>query len=56
MKGVAPNVHVGDGLLDLRHVASDALTALAAYLVMCMLLDARCARAVWRIWAMTIEA
>ena len=56
MKGVAPHVHVGDGLLDLRHVASDALTAWAAYFVMSMLLDGQCVRAVRRIWAVTIEA
>ena len=56
MEGVAPHVHVGDGLLDLRHVASDALTAFASDLVMRMLFDSRCARAVRRIRAVTIEA
>ena len=56
MKGVAPHVHVGDGLLDLRHVAAYALTAFASDVVMRMLLDRRCARAIRRIWTVTIEA
>ena len=56
MKVVAPHVHVGDGLLDLRHVASNALTAFASDFVMRMLLDGRCARAVRRIRAVAIEA
>ena len=56
MEGVAPHVHVGDGLFNLRHVASNALTAFATDLVMRMLLDGRCTRAVRRIWAMTIQA
>ena len=55
MEGMAPHIHVGDGLLDLRHVARDALTTFASNLMMGMLLDGRCARAVWRIWAMTIQ-
>ena len=36
MKSVAPHVHVGDCLLDLRHVASNALAALASRFVMCV--------------------
>ena len=56
VKRVAPHVHVGDGLLDLRHVASDALTTLATHFVMGMLLDGWCVRAVRRIWTVTIEA
>lgn len=56
MKRVAPHVHVGDRLLDLRHVASDALAALASCFVMSVFLDRRGVRAVWRIRAVTIQA
>ena len=56
MKRVAPHVHVGDRLLDLRHVTSDAVAALATYFVMRVLLDRWRVRAVGRIRAVTIEA
>ena len=56
VKRVAPHVHVGDRLLDLRHVASDALVALATYFVMGVLLDRWRVRAVGRVRAVTIEA
>ena len=56
MKRVAPHVHVGDRLLDLRHVASDALVALATCFVMRVLLDCRRVRTIRRIRAVTIEA
>jgi hypothetical protein len=39
VKRVAPHVHVGDRLLDLRHVASDTLASLPTYFVMRVLLD-----------------
>jgi len=53
---MAPDVHVGDRLLDLRHVARDALVALATRFVMGVLLDRRSVRAVRRVWAVTIQA
>ena len=53
---MAPHVHVGDRLLDLRHVASDALAALATYFVMRVLLNRRRVRTIRRIRAVTIEA
>ena len=56
VKRVAPYIHVGDRLLDLWHVASDALAALATYFVMRVLLDRWRARAIWRIRTVTIEA
>lgn len=56
VKRVAPHVHVGDRLLDLRHMTSDALVALATFFVMCVLLNRWRARAVRRVWAVTIEA
>ena len=56
VKRVAPYIHVGDRLLDLWHVASDALAALATYFVMRVLLDRRRVRAVGQIRAVTIEA
>jgi hypothetical protein len=56
MKRVAAYVHVGDCLLDLRHVTGDALVALATYSVMGVLLDRWRVRAVRRIRAVTIEA
>ena len=56
MKCVAPNVHVGDRLFNLRHVASDALVAGGAGFVMRMLLDRWRVRAVGRVRAVTIEA
>ena len=56
MKRVAPHVHIRDGLLDLRHVASDALIAGAACFVMGVFLDRGCMRAIRRTRAVTIEA
>ena len=56
MKRVASHVHVGYRLLDLRHVASDALVALATCFVVRVLLDRRRVRPVRRIRAVTIEA
>src|ERR1700693_4169051 len=56
VKRVAPHVDVGNGLLDLGHVASDALVALATRFVMGVFLNG------WRVWpirrirAMTIQA
>ena len=55
VKGMAPHVHVGDGLLDLRHVASDALVALATYFVVRVLLYCGRVRTVRRVRAVTIE-
>ena len=56
VKRVAPHVHVGDRLLDLRHVASDALATLATCFVVRVLLNRWRVRAVRRVRAMTIEA
>ena len=56
MKRVAPHIHISDRLLDFGHVASDALATLAAYFVMCVLLNRRRVRAIRRIRAVTIEA
>ena len=55
VKRVAPHVHVGDGLLDLRHVASDTLAALTTRFVMGMLPNCGRVRAVRRVRAVTIE-
>ena len=33
------HIHISDRLLDLRHVAGDALTALAPRFVMCVFFD-----------------
>ena len=56
VKRVAPHIHISDRLLDLRHVASDALVALATYFVMGVLLDRWRVRAVGRVRAVTIKA
>ena len=56
VKRVAPHVYVGDRLLDLRHVASDALVALTTCFVVRVLLDRWSSRAIRRICAVTIEA
>ena len=55
VKRVAPHVHVGDRLLDLWHVAGDALAALATYFVMRVLLYCGRVRTVRRVRAVTIE-
>ena len=39
MKGMAAHVHVRDRLLDLWHVAGNAIVALTTYFVMRVLLD-----------------
>jgi len=56
VKRVAPHVHVGDGLLDLRHVASNALAALTTRFVMRVFLDCWRVRAIRRIRTMAIQA
>ena len=56
MKRMAPHIHIGYRLLDLRHVASDAFAALAACFMMRVFLDRRRARSIWRIRAVTIQA
>lgn len=55
-KGVTAHVHVGYRLLDLRHMAGNALIALAACFVVCVLLYGRRVGAVRRVRAVTIEA
>lgn len=55
-KRVARHVHVGDRLLDLRHVARDAIIALATRVVMGVLLDRRSVGTVRRVRAVTIQA
>ena len=45
-EGVGADVDVGDGRLDLRHVAGDALATKRAFLVVRVLLDRGRARAV----------
>ena len=50
------NVHTGDGLGNLGHVAGDAFAAGAAGLVMGVLLDRRRARPVGRIRPVTFQA
>ena len=55
-KRMAPHVHVGYRLFDLRHVASDTFVALTTHFVMRVLVDGWRARAVGRIRAVTIEA
>lgn len=55
MKRVAPHVHIGDCLLDLRHVAGDAFAALASRFVMRVFLDGCGMRAVRRIRAVAIQ-
>ena len=56
VKRVALHVHVRYRLLDLRHMASDALVSLATYFVMRVLLDCWRVRTVRRVRAVTIEA
>ena len=56
VKGVAPDVHVDDRLLDFRHVASDALAPLASRFVMRVFFDRRGVRAIRRIRAVAIQA
>ena len=55
VKRVAPHVHVGDRLLDLRHVTGDALVALATYFVVRVLFYCGRVRTVRRVRAVTIE-
>src|SRR5438067_2249089 len=50
------NVHIGNGLLNLRHMAANTLATRAARLVMRMLLDRSGMRPVLGIGAMTGEA
>ena len=53
---MAPDIDVGDRLLDLGHMARDALVPTAARLVMRVLLDGGGVRPVGRVRAMTVEA
>jgi hypothetical protein len=53
---VCANVHISDRLLDLRHVASDALISWAIGLVMCMGFDARSVRTIGCVGAVTVQA
>ena len=53
---VAAAILVGKRLFDLRHVASDALPAWAARLVVRVLLDRTRMRSVWKAGAMALEA
>lgn len=55
-EGVAADIHVGDGLFDLRPVACDALIPGAAGGVMRVRLDVGRSRSVGRIRPMTFEA
>src|SRR5580704_15148987 len=55
-ESMSANIHAGDGLLDLWHMAVDAFTAGAAGLVMRVLLDRGGARTVGRIRSVAIEA
>ena len=45
-EAVSADFRVGDGGFDLRHVAGDALAARGILLVMCVLFESSCARAV----------
>jgi hypothetical protein len=56
VEGMAAYVHVRERLLDLGHMAGDALTARAAGGVMCVLLDRRGMRTVLRVRPMTGHA
>ena len=51
MKRMTAHVDVRDGLLDLRHVTSDALTARAISFVVSVCLDRHRVRAVLRVWS-----
>lgn len=53
---VAPNIDVGDRLLDFRHVASDAFVASGASFVVRMLFGRWRVRTVRRARAVTIQA
>lgn len=55
LEGVAPDVHVGELLRDLRHVAANAFVSWAPWLVVRVRLNARGARSVRRMWAVTVE-
>jgi hypothetical protein len=55
VKRVTPDILVGDRLLDLRHVARDALVSGTARLVVGMLLNRRRVRTRLRIRTMAIE-
>ena len=55
VKRVAPHIHISDRLLDLRHVASDALAALASRFVMRVFFDRRGVRAIRRTRAVAIQ-
>ena len=46
-KGVAPDVYIGDGLFNARHVTGDALVACASTLVMRMFFNGAGMRSVW---------
>ena len=56
LEGVAAHVDVRNGLLDLGHVAGDALATRAANLVMRMCLDGRRMRTVLRVRAVAVQA
>ena len=56
VKRVATHVDVGDCLLHLRHVTSDALVAPAVHFVMGVLFDRWRVRAISRVRAVTIQA
>ena len=55
LEGMAANVDIRDGLLDLWHVAADAFTARGPGPVMCVLFDRRGSRAVRRVRAMAFQ-
>ena len=46
-KSVTPDVHIGDSLLNFRHVAGDTFIACASGLVMSMFFYCRRVRPVW---------
>ena len=56
LEGMAANVDIRDGLLDLGHVAADAFIARRPRLVMCVLLDRRASWAVRGVRAMAFQA
>jgi hypothetical protein len=56
MEGVAADVHVGNRLFDLRHIAGDTLAAGATRGMVGMLFDRRGMRAILRVRPVTSEA
>ena len=55
LERVAAHIHIGDGLLNFRHVAGDAFTARASLRVVRVLFERSHTGSIWRVRCVTVE-